>query len=82
MTKKGIAPNVILGVSNPLLACNFKDLPNQLRLDQQYYSDRNKENPKLIPIQSLKDISKAYNTSSIALKSQDKLLVPPQSFVF
>lgn len=33
LCKKGKNPNVILGVSSPLLAQNFKDIACELRLD-------------------------------------------------
>jgi len=37
--ERGQLPNVILGVSNPLLANNFRKFPAILRLDNQYYKD-------------------------------------------
>ena len=46
MAKKGTVPNVIIGVSSPLLTKSFSILPVALRLDNNYFKEKKIENPK------------------------------------
>ena len=46
MVKKGTVPNVIIGVSSPLLTKSFSILPVALRLDNNYFKEKKIENPK------------------------------------
>ena len=46
MVKKGTIPNVMLGVSSPLLTKSFSVLPVALRLDNNYFKEKKVDNPK------------------------------------
>jgi len=81
MVKKGTVPNVIIGVSSPLLTKSFSTLPVALRLDNNYFKEKKIENPKNIKLcpENLKNTKKAHKIAkqALPLKNKKSLVLKP-----